>query len=111
MFANAIYTTVEGRCEYSDLHALRALCHAMTGGPGGRGEDPSEGPGHHSGPGRHGHRHRGGPRGGGGFPFAGFGPGGGPWRGGRKARRGDIRTAALLLLLEEPRNGYQIMQE
>jgi DNA-binding PadR family transcriptional regulator len=30
---------------------------------------------------------------------------------GRKARRGDIRTAALLLLAEEPRNGYQIMQE
>jgi DNA-binding PadR family transcriptional regulator len=29
----------------------------------------------------------------------------------RKARRGDIRTAALLLLAEEPRNGYQIMQE
>ncbi len=30
---------------------------------------------------------------------------------GRKARRGDIRTAALLLLAEQPRNGYQIMQE
>jgi DNA-binding PadR family transcriptional regulator len=29
----------------------------------------------------------------------------------RKARRGDIRTAALLILAEEPRNGYQIMQE
>jgi len=29
----------------------------------------------------------------------------------RKARRGDIRTATLLLLAEEPRNGYQIMQE
>ena len=45
----------------------------------------------------------------------GLGPGG-PWgpgpRGrGRRARRGDIRTAALLLLAEEPRNGYQIMQE
>jgi DNA-binding PadR family transcriptional regulator len=48
-----------------------------------------------------------------GGPLGGFGPGGGgpPWRGGRKARRGDIRTAALLLLAEEPRNGYQIMQE
>jgi DNA-binding PadR family transcriptional regulator len=61
------------------------------------------------------HRRSGGPRGGfGGFPFGAFGPGGGgsPWRGGgRKARRGDIRTAALLLLAEEPRNGYQIMQE
>src|SRR5436305_1626298 len=44
-----------------------------------------------------------------------FGPGGpgrGGWRGhGGKARRGDIRTAALLLLAEEPRNGYAIMQE
>src|ERR1700723_2579789 len=67
------------------------------------------------------HRHHGfgghGPRGEdfGGFPFGGegpgFGPGGPRWRGGRKARRGDIRTAALLLLAEEPRNGYQIMQE
>ncbi|MDE3069896.1 MAG: PadR family transcriptional regulator, partial [Acidobacteriota bacterium] len=45
----------------------------------------------------------------GGFPRGMFGPGG-PWRG-RKARRGDIRAAALLLLAEEPRNGYQIMQE
>jgi DNA-binding PadR family transcriptional regulator len=71
--------------------------------------DPGH-PGHH--PGHHGgHRHRHGPRGGG---FGGFGPGfgpGGPRGRGRKARRGDIRTAALLLLNEEPRNGYQIMQE
>src|SRR6476661_7621334 len=52
------------------------------------------------------HRHRG--VGGG---WGGFGPGGGPRGRGRKARRGDIRTAALLLLAEEPRNGYQIMQE
>jgi DNA-binding PadR family transcriptional regulator len=42
-----------------------------------------------------------------GFPFGGYGPRGR----GRRARRGDIRTAALLLLAEEPRNGYQIMQE
>jgi DNA-binding PadR family transcriptional regulator len=42
--------------------------------------------------------------------FGGFGPGRGPRGRGRKARRGDIRTAALLLLAEEPRNGYQIMQ-
>jgi DNA-binding PadR family transcriptional regulator len=63
--------------------------------------------------GRHGrhahHRHRG-FRGEGFGPF-GFGPGGGPRGRGRKARRGDIRTAALLLLADEPRNGYQIMQE
>jgi DNA-binding PadR family transcriptional regulator len=73
------------------------------------GNDPTTegGPG-----GRHGiHRHHGfgpGSWGGlGGPPFAGRGPRGR----GRKARRGDIRTAALLLLAEEPRNGYQIMQE
>src|SRR4051794_9749419 len=60
---------------------------------------------------RHRHnRHRG--FGGGSEGFAGFGFGpGGPRGRGRKARRGDIRTAALLLLAEEPRNGYQIMQE
>jgi DNA-binding PadR family transcriptional regulator len=52
-----------------------------------------------------------GPRGefgGGGFGHRG---GGGPRGRGRRARRGDIRTAALLLLAEEPRNGYEIMQE
>jgi DNA-binding PadR family transcriptional regulator len=74
----------------------------------------------HGGDGRHG-RHGGrGPeaRGDFGGPFGagpfGFGRGGGPGgpRGrGRRARRGDIRAAALLLLAEEPRNGYQIMQE
>jgi DNA-binding PadR family transcriptional regulator len=66
---------------------------------------------HHGG--RHGHEFAHGPRGEfGGGPFGGFGPGGGGPRGrGRRARRGDIRTAALLLLAEEPRNGYQIMQE
>jgi DNA-binding PadR family transcriptional regulator len=30
---------------------------------------------------------------------------------GPRARRGDVRTAALLLLAEGPLNGYQIMQE
>jgi DNA-binding PadR family transcriptional regulator len=43
----------------------------------------------------------------GGPPF-----GGGGFRGRqRRARRGDVRTAALLLIAEEPRNGYAIMQE
>src|SRR5271155_3468556 len=47
-----------------------------------------------------------------GGPFRGGGGPFGPGRGrGRKARRGDVRTAALILLSEEPRNGYQIMQE
>ncbi len=57
------------------------------------------------------HRH-GPPFGRGGFPFGPFffgGPGGFPR--GPRARRGDVRAAALLLLAEEPRNGYQIMQE
>lgn len=71
--------------------------------------------------GPHEHRHRGGPRGrgpfgpggpfppfwgGGGFPFGGWGFGRG-----RKAKRGDVRSAILALLAEEPRNGYQIIQE
>jgi DNA-binding PadR family transcriptional regulator len=48
-------------------------------------------------------------------PF-GFGRGGFPplfnaLRRGLRARRGDIRNAILALLAEEPRNGYQIMQE
>jgi DNA-binding PadR family transcriptional regulator len=35
-----------------------------------------------------------------------------PFGGGRgRRRRGDVRTALLLLLAEEPRNGYQLMQE
>jgi hypothetical protein len=63
------------------------------------------------GPGGGGHR---GPYGEGPFGFGGprgfGGPGGFRGRGG-KARRGDIRTASLLLLAEEPRNGYAIMQE
>ena len=72
---------------------------------------------------------RGGPRGGrgrgprrggwGGPPpdFMRGGPGGfgGPFGGGRgrgpRVRRGDVRAAALSLLAEGPRNGYQIIQE
>ncbi|MFT3887811.1 MAG: PadR family transcriptional regulator [Arachnia sp.] len=63
---------------------------------------------------------RGGPRGHRGHGGRGFGPGfggpmpgfGGPFgpRGGRR-RRGDVRLAALLLIAEAPRNGYQIIQE
>lgn len=86
-------------------HCGRADVHpgwrCMTGRHGSRG-----------GQGRHGEAPFG-PRGGG-FPFGGWGAMGGPgggFRHGRKARRGDVRTAALLLLAEEPRNGYQIMQE
>ena len=54
-------------------------------------------------------RHRrGGPFGPG--PFGG-GRGVGPFGGGRgRRRRGDVRLALLMLLAEEPRNGYQLMQ-
>jgi DNA-binding PadR family transcriptional regulator len=61
----------------------------------------------------HRHHHRGRHRGGGWFggPM-GFGGGpGGPFGRGPRARRGDVRAALLTLLAEEPRNGYQLMQE
>ncbi len=116
MFAHAIYATDEGGCAHDDprclhgahRHELKEFLRAMSGRGGG---GPSGG-----GP-RHGHHRGGGPSefGRGGFEGFGFGGVGGPRGGrfgrGRKARRGDIRTAALLLLAEEPRNGYQIMQE
>ena len=39
-------------------------------------------------------------------------PGGPPWTwGGRRAGRGDIRAAILVLLAEKPSHGYQIIQE
>ncbi|WP_456844950.1 PadR family transcriptional regulator [Cellulomonas sp. P5_C6] len=72
------------------------------GGP--RGAFPHE---HHE---HGGHRGfgPGGPRGFGGPGFGG-GPGGrGP---GRRAGRGDIRAAILLLLAEEPMHGYQLIQQ
>ena len=81
-------------------------CHPMTGVRGGF--DPREmlmfmtgGRPHRGGRGRHhGGRH-------------GFGPpfGGPPFGRGPRARRGDVRAALLVLLAEEPRNGYQLMQE
>lgn len=39
------------------------------------------------------------------------GPFGGPFGGRPKVSRGDVRTAILYLLAEEPMHGYQIMQE
>ena len=60
------------------------------------------------------HRHgRGGPHN---RRFGGPGWGPGPWgpgfgRHGRRRPRGDVRAAILLLLDEEPRNGYAVMQE
>jgi DNA-binding PadR family transcriptional regulator len=89
-----------------------------------RGDEESE---HEHGHG-HGHGRRGrrrGPRGGfpfgqGGFgppfgpPFGGpGGPGFGPFGGRRRSRRnrGDVRTAVLALLAEQPMHGYQLIQE
>ncbi|MFG2088059.1 PadR family transcriptional regulator [Spirillospora sp. NPDC048824] len=78
------------------------------GGPWGRGDFPNLG-WLFGGPGP-------GPWG----PPGGFGPGprppwargrGGPWARGPKARKGNVRAAILVLLAEEPRNGYQIIQE
>jgi DNA-binding PadR family transcriptional regulator len=73
---------------------------------GGFGLPP--GPGPFGGPG--------GPGGAFGGPDFGFGPGpfGGPrgrGRGRGRAGRGDVRAAIISLLSEEPRNGYQIIQE
>jgi DNA-binding PadR family transcriptional regulator len=65
----------------------------MGGGPGGRGRGGRGGPGF------------GGPGG----PFG--GPGGPRFARGPRVRRGDVRAAALSLLAEGPRNGYQIIQE
>ena len=87
----ATYAAPHGRCHHPrGRHPLSEFL-AMMG--------PGRGPG---GPGGFGF----GPRGG-------FGPGGPHHRGrgGRRARRGDIRSAILLLLAEEPRNGYGLMQE
>jgi DNA-binding PadR family transcriptional regulator len=83
---------------YSKRHPLSDVFEAM----GGPGSPRGGGPRHHAG--RHG-RH-GGPD----FGLGGFGPGFGRG-GGRRAARGDVRAAALLLLAEEPRNGYALMQE
>ncbi len=86
-----------GRCGHRHEHAGTSRERhgvwqmLMMHGPGGGQRGPWGDPGF------------GGPRGFG-------GPGGFRGRGG-KARRGDIRTASLLLLAEEPRNGYSIMQE
>jgi len=74
--------------------------------------DPPHGPHAHCGPNPRHRHHRG--RGGYGDWGPGFGPPfGGPGfgRGRRRMRRGDVRAAILVLLAEEPRNGYGLIQE
>src|SRR6202011_5364224 len=90
-----------------DLHSARRHMAARARRPG---EAPPERHGRHRGPFEHD------PRGPFGFgPFGLGGPGGPfgrfPFGRGPKARRGDVRAAALVLLAEDPRNGYQLMQE
>jgi DNA-binding PadR family transcriptional regulator len=105
-----------------DLHFLEEDCSPSPFLLGGRGG--GRGPGGLPRGGRGGGRHRGVPPfgpggfgpggpgdGRGGRGFGPFGPGGFGFRRGPRARRGDIRAAILALLQEEPRNGYQIMQE
>ena len=55
-------------------------------------------------------RHLGEPFGGGGPMWGRGGPFGPHGRGRGRKRRGDVRTALLMLLAEEARNGYQLMQ-
>ena len=76
-----------------------ALMRAMSEGRHGRhGGHRGHGPGHGwTGPGAFGLRGR----------FRPYGLGSAEGR----ARRGDVRSAMLVLLAEEPRNGYQLMQE
>jgi DNA-binding PadR family transcriptional regulator len=78
----------------------------------GRGQRGGQrGGGHGGGPGGHGGGHRGRPFDPRMFPGAAFGFLNMFRRGGARARRGDIRSGILALLAEQPRNGYQIMQE
>src|SRR5689334_16658559 len=76
---------------HASAHADRGHPIFWATGRGGRGH--------------RGHRGRGGPFGPWGMPGR-FGGGRGP-----RARRGDVRAALLVLLAEEPRNGYGLMQE
>ena len=77
-------------------------------GHGRRGRGRGFGPGHGFGP--DGPRFPGFGPGGPGRP--GFGPGGpGPFGRRGRGRRGDVRAAILLLLAEQPRHGYELIQE
>lgn len=73
-------------------------------------DPPPRGPGRRGGPRGRGGPHFGGPFGGPPMGGPGFGPGPGFGRRGR-SKRGDIRTAVLALLNEQPMHGYQIITE
>ncbi len=92
----AMYAAPHGRCHHKqhrgEGRAFFPEFLAMMGGGRGPGGSAGFGRGPGFGGPQGGPHHRGG-------------------RGGRRARRGDIRSAILLLLAEEPRNGYGLMQE
>jgi len=93
----ASHAAPHGRCHHKQHHGegrafIPELLAMMGGGRGMGGPGPGFGRGGGFGGPLGGPHHRGG-------------------RGGRRARRGDIRSAILLLLAEEPRNGYGLMQE
>lgn len=92
----ASYAAPHGRCHHKGRGMGRMAFPELMAMMGPRGREGF-------GPGRGDFGPFGGP-----FGAGGPGPGG---RRGRRARRGDIRAAILLLLAEEPRNGYGLMQE
>jgi DNA-binding PadR family transcriptional regulator len=98
---DVLYWNLELPFDTERIRRLVAWRHMSGRGRGRR----HFGPGGPGGPGGHGPG-RGGPWT---VPLFGGIPGG-PGGRRRRASRGDVRTAALLLLAEEPRNGYQIMQ-
>src|SRR4051794_25182540 len=89
----------------------QALAYPSGTEPRWGGGRPCRGPGFHAMVPGHGHGHRGGGPGGWGGGPGGFGAGGPGFGRRRRMRRGDVRAAMLVMLDEEPRNGYGLMQE
>lgn len=84
---------------------------AERGGRGERGERGARGDrGERDGRGDRGGRHERGDRRDGMGRGRPGGPGGPRGRGGRRQRRGDVRGALLLLIADQPRHGYELMQ-
>jgi DNA-binding PadR family transcriptional regulator len=104
------YDSGERRREHSHRHADQRFRSRQR--YGGRGFDPESGGPEFGGPGFGPMGFRGGP-----VPPPGMPGEFGPWgrgyrrRGGGRAKRGNVRAAAMALLAEEPMNGYQIIQQ
>ncbi|MGV8978533.1 MAG: PadR family transcriptional regulator [Cellulomonas sp.] len=111
-----------GRQVLNDPRAAREMAGDCPRGHGGWNDgpvrSPDDGDDSARGPRRHDHGGRPGGFGPMGFGPTGFGPGafgpGGPRRRGRRfgrGGRGDVRAAILLLLVEGPMHGYQLIQQ